>query len=374
MQPHQYPGGPGAWPQGQSWPDDPPAGYPPVPGQPYAQPYAGGPSYGPGTARPGSVVPLIVGAVGAGLAALALLVAAIMAALVFRSLGAERDEDDAIATILIVWTTVVAALLLVYSLALIVTKRDAGRSGAVWVSAAALPWTSMVAIAITGVAGDNSAEDGGVLSDGFVAAAALVSFGCAGLAFLGMIIAMILLGIPPGRRWLADRVLARSEPLWPPAPLLAAKRRFTLSAFLGMGGCAAQLVLTPLVTNGDDSRDTFLAVFAGILVVLVALPLLLGQWGARLAMNGRRGGANLARGAGVVVVYGIQPFMLLGIVNGLAGVYTDDATLPPAAAGPLGALVTAVVMLALVQYVAGLAALADPRSEVYLRSGGRRAG
>jgi hypothetical protein len=141
-----------------------------------------------------------------------------------------------------------------------------------------------------------------------------------------------------------------------------------------MGGCAAQLVLTPLVTNDGSGRSTFLAVFAGILVLFVAVPLLLGQWGARLAVAGRRGGAHLARAAGVFAVYGVQPFLLLGVLNGLAGVFTDDATLPPAVSGPLGALVTAVVMLGLVQYVAGLAALADPRSEVYLRSGGRRAG
>jgi hypothetical protein len=316
------------------------------------------------------VAPLVVGAIGAGTAALALLAAAVMALLVFRNGTEERGDSEAIAVILIVWSCVVAALLLIYSLALIAAKRDAGRAGIVWICAAALPWTFVIAAGITSIA----REKREVLPEALVTMATAVSFGSAALAFLGMVTAMICLGIPPGRRWLATRVLARDEPLWPPAPLVAAKKRFTLAAFLGMGGCAAQLVLTPLVTNDGSGRSTFLTVYAGILVALVALPLLLGQWGARLALGGRRGGAHLARAAGVFVLYGMQPFLLLGVLNGLAGVFTDDATLPPAVSGPLGALVTAVVMLGLVQYVAGLAALADPRSEVYLRSGGRRAG
>jgi hypothetical protein len=62
------------------------------------------------------------------------------------------------------------------------------------------------------------------------------------------------------------------------------------------------------------------------------------------------------------------------VLNGLAGVFENDAPMPSAASGPLAAVVTAVIMLGIVQYVAGLAALADPRSELYLRSGGRRPG
>jgi hypothetical protein len=109
-------------------------------------------------------------------------------------------------------------------------------------------------------------------------------------------------------------------------------------------------------------------------VLVAAVPQLLGVWGGRLAFGGRRGGAHLARVAGVFLIYGVQPFVLIGVLNGLAGVFDTDAILPDAAGGPLAAVVTAAIMLGIVQYVAGLAALADPRSELYLRSGGRRPG
>jgi hypothetical protein len=315
------------------------------------------------------VVPLGIGVAGAGIAALAFLIAAGMALLVFRNGTEKRGDSEIIAVTVMVEMSVVAALVLLYSIGLILGRRDAGRSGIVWTGAAVLPWTLVVAAGITGIA----REKRDVLSDQVVTVATAVSIGSAGLALLGLVVAMIFLGIPPGRRWLAERVLARTEPLWPPAPLVAARRRFTLGAVLGMGGSAGQLVLVPLLTKDGNGRGTFLAVMAVILVTLVAVPLVLGWWGSRIALTGRRGGAHLARAAGAFLVYGIQPFMLLGVFNGLAVVFQNrHATLPPAAGTLLAALATAAVMLGLVQFVAGLAALADPRSEVYLRSGGRR--
>ncbi|GAA1031497.1 hypothetical protein GCM10009557_27030 [Virgisporangium ochraceum] len=348
MHPHQYPPSAG-WPPDPSWPAEPP----PTPG-----------------ARPASMVPLAIGAAAAGIAALAFLAEAVMALLVFANGAGDNDDSAIIPVAVLVETSVVTALLLAYSIGLIVARRDAGRSGIVWIAAAALPWTVLVPLGVAVVADDNRE----VLSDRLITVTTAVTLGSALLALLGLVTAMIFLGIPPGRRWLAGRVLARTEPLWPPAPLLAARKRFTLAAVLGMGGGAAQLVLTPLLTSNDDSRDTALAVMAVVLVVLVAVPGVLAWVGSRLALGGRRGGAHLARAVAVFLLYGIQPFMLLGVLNGLAVVFdNEDATLPPAVGSALAMLATAVAMLALVQFVAGLAALADPRSEVYLRSGGRRA-
>jgi hypothetical protein len=253
------------------------------------------------------VVPVALGATAAGVAAIAFLTVAVMSLLVFRSGQEDRGDSEIIATVLIVWASVVAALLLVYSIGLIIAGRDAGRSGIVWIGVAALPWTVLIASGIVAIAHEKEH-----LSDGFVTVTTVVSYACGGLAAVGLLTAMIVLGIPPGRRWLAARVLARTGALWPPAPLVAARKRFTVSAFLGMGGCAAQLVLTPLVTEDGSGRSTFLVVVAVILVVLVAVPQLLGLWGARLAFGGRRGGAHLARVAGVFLIYGVQPFVLIG--------------------------------------------------------------
>jgi hypothetical protein len=344
MQPHRYP--PDA-----SWPDE---DYRPVPHQPGPAP---------------SAVPAAVGATAAGFAALAFLALAAMSLLVFRNGDDERPDGEIIATVLIVWASVVAALLLAYSIGLIATGRDAGRSGIVWIGVAALPWTILIA---SGVVVTAREKDG--LSDGFVDAVTAISWASGGLAALALLVAMIVLGIPPGRRWLAARVLARTGALWPPAPIVAARKRFTASSFLSMGGCASQLMLTPFVTDDGKGRSEALITLAVVLVLVVAVPLLLGLWGARLAFAGRRGGAHLARAAGVFLIYGVQPFVLIGVLNGLSGVFDNDSTLPPAASGPAAGVVTAVIILGMVQYVAGLAALADPRSEVYLRSGGRRPG
>jgi hypothetical protein len=276
-------------------------------------------------------VPVALGAAAAGIAGLAFLAVAVMSLVVFRAGPEDRNDGDVIVTVLIVWASLVAALLLAYSIGLIVAGRDAGRSGIVWIGVAALPWTILIPSGIVEIASHWEQY----LSDRFVTVTTLVSYAGGGLAALGLLTAMIVLGAPPGRRWLASRVLARTGALWPPAPLVAAKKRFTFSAFLGMGGCAAQLVLTPLVTEDGNGRSTFLVVVAVMLVVLVAVPQLLGLWGARLAFGGRRGGAHLARVAGVVLIYGVQPFVLIGVLNGLAGVFDTDAILPDAAGGPL---------------------------------------
>lgn len=345
MQPHQYPPG---YTQGGP-------GYPP-PG-------------GPGYPSPSSV-PVSIGAAAAGIAAVGFLLAAVVALLVVSGGDDDRGNDEGLVAALAVEIGIVTALLLVYSIGLIVAKRDSGRAGIVWIGAAALPWTVLIPFGISSVTDDKRDE----LSSGLVSIAPVVAYASGGLAVFGLLIGMTVLGIPPGRRWLAAHVLANSERLWPPAPLVAARKRFNTSAFLGMGGSAAQLTLTPLVTFDDEGRSTFLVFAAVALIVFVGLPELLGFIGSRLALSGRRGGANLARAAGVFVLYGLQAFMILGVFNGLAGIFGNDMTLPPPLTILLAFLFTAAIIMAIMQYVAGLAALADPRSEVYLRSGGRHPG
>src|SRR5688572_12118728 len=121
MQPHQYPasGWPAAvaYPPDASWPEE----YPPAPAP-------GGP--------PPSPVLVAFGATAAGVAALAFLTVAVMALMVFRAGPEERNDGDVIVTVLIVWASLVAALLVAYSIGLIVAGRDAGRSGIVWIGVA----------------------------------------------------------------------------------------------------------------------------------------------------------------------------------------------------------------------------------------------
>lgn len=351
-------GGPpaGGYPPDASWPDEyGPGGYSQVPAP-------GGP--------PPSSVAVSIGATAAGIAAVAFLAAAIIALFVVSGGDDDRGNDEALVAALAVVIGIVTALLLAYSIGLIIAKRDSGRAGIVWIGVAALPWTALIAFGVSSVTDDKKDE----LPSGLVEIAPVVAYACGGLALFGLLIGMIVLGIPPGRRWLAAHVLARNEPLWPPAPLVAARKRFNTSAFLGMGGSAAQLTLTPLVTYDDNGRSTFLVFAALALIVFVGIPELLGFVGCRLALSGRRGGAHLARAAGAFVLYGLQAFVILGVFNALAGIFGNDMTLPPPLIILLAFLFTAVILMAVMQYVAGLAALADPRSEVYLRSGGRQPG
>ncbi|GAA1031495.1 hypothetical protein GCM10009557_27020 [Virgisporangium ochraceum] len=316
----------------------------------------------PNGQRPPSAVPLGLGVMGAGVAAGAFLVGAVMTIIAHRD-GGEFSRDDTIGTVLVVETGVVTGLLLVFALGLILLGRDAGRSGTVWIGVAALPWTLILPVTLASLADSESHPAG------FRTLATVTALVCGGATLFGLTVAMVALGIPPGRRWLAERVLARPEPGWPSAPIVAAGRRFVLSAVFGVGGCAALLVLTPLATTGSDGSLAAMITWTVVLVLFVALPQALGLWGARLARRGRRGGANLARAAGVFVVYGLEIFMVLGVWDAMAGV-AEDAVLPGPVTLVLAVLLTCVVVLALVQWVAGLAALADPRSERFMRSGG----
>lgn len=331
---------------------------------PYPAPVAAGPR--PGVAgRPPSTgkVTLGVGVAGACVAALSFLVAGIMEILVHRD-GTEQLPDDALMAVLGVLTSIVTGLLLIFAIGLILLGSDAGRSAIVWAGAAALPWALLVSIDVA----VSAYGDRDLFSGSFVALGITVGVACGVGAVGGLTTAMIALGIPPGRRWLAANVLARGDLSWPPAPLVAAGRRFTAGAVLGVAGCVALLVLTPLANvNSDGSLEAMIA-WTTVLVLFVGVPQAFGLWGVRLARRGRRSGANIARASGVFVIYGLEIFVVLGVFDAMAGIQDDGAVLPGAAVVPLAALFTCVVILGLVQWVAGLAGLADPRSEQFMRA------
>lgn len=311
-------------------------------------------------------MPLGIGVTGAAVAALAFLVAGVMTIVVHRD-GSEQLPDDALIAVLGVLTGVVTGLLLIFALGLILLGHDAGRCAIVWIGVGALPWAFVVAIDIGGSAyGDRDLH-----SDGFVTLSVITGIGCGVGALFGLVTAMISLGIPPGRRWLATRVLARDAPAWGlPAPLVGARRRFTASIVLGITGGAALLVLTPFATESSDGSVPAMITWTIVLVLFVAVPQAFGLWGVRLAQQGRRSGANVARAGGVFVVYGLEILMVLGVFDAMAGIQYDDTVLPGPVTIPLAVLFTCVVVLGLVQYVAGLAGLADPRTERFLRSAG----
>jgi hypothetical protein len=135
-----------------------------------------------------------------------------------------------------------------------------------------------------------------------------------------------------------------------------------------VGGCLALLLMTPFATVSSDGSLPAMVTWTIILVLFVAGPQALGLWGARKAREGRLYGANVARTAGVFVLYGLEIFMVLGAYDTLAG-GTEDAVLPGPLVIVLSVLFTCLTILGMVQWVAGLAALADPRSERYLRVG-----
>lgn len=331
------------------------------------QPYRYHPGPVPGSVPGGRAsggLPLGLGVGGACVAALAFLVAGVMTIVIHRD-GSERSPDDALITVLVVLTSVVTGLLLLFGLGLILVGHDAGRSGIVWTGVAALPWALLVAVEIA-----SSADELFIKVAGFA---------CGVAALLGLVLAMISLGIPPGRRWLATRVLARAEPAgpsmspWPsmpPAPLVGARRRFVGSAVLGIAGGAALLVLTPFATESSDGSVPAMITWTIVLVLFVAVPQAFGLWGVRLVLRGRRSGANVARAGGVFAVYGLEIFVVLGVFDAMAGIQYDDTVLPGPVTIPLAVVFTCVVVLGLVQYVAGLAGLADPRTERFLRSAG----
>ena len=318
-----------------------------------------------------SPVSLIVGSIATGLAVLGLLTSTAVVAALTRA-DQRYQVDDGLnftpSTLLAVLDTVMGIALLIAG-TLILLRHDAGRSSAVWISASTLPWIIFTVI-VTVVTG----RDDQVRQLSPWAAAAVVIGAIGGVVtVLALLVAMIALGVPAGRRWLAERTLARADPARLSVPLGRTKLWFRLSAVLGILGAPALLIMIPLTALGQESgTGVAVAVFAVILVLFLVVPVVLGLVGGRLARGGRRGGATLARVGGGFIVLGYPAFTTMTVLVTFAS-YSESpeqiaaAPLSKAAVIIVGGLIFAMSLGGLACYIAGLAGLADPRTERYFR-------
>jgi hypothetical protein len=248
---------------------------------------------------------------------------------------------------------------------LILLKRDAGRSAAVWISASTLPWAILTVIGTTAAARTSAVER----SLAWATPITIVGAGGGILGVLALIVAMIFLGIPASRRWLASVVLARPGR----SPLPSTKVRFLAAMILGVAGVIALLAMLPFVALGQETWiDVVAIVFGAILFVFVVVPVGLGLVGGTIARKGKRGGATLARVAGGFAAFGFPVFTLLTLFVTIVSIgestrLRQSAPLPPGPTLAVGIVVTLASLVGWAFYVAGLAGLADPRSEQFYR-------
>lgn len=322
---------------------------------------------------PGSPVPLFVGLAATAVGAIGLLLTAAAAAtitvLIASGAGTTTDPaGDALAPGLLAGIDAVACLGLLVSIALAVGGRDAGRSACVWLAGVTLPWVLVTAVFFA--LGVDQVDNGRA---GQAAAAGVAG---AGIAALGMLVGAVLLGIRPGRRWLAHRVLAAAARAdaqtaltgVPPnprqaAPLRAAWTRYR-AAFLVVGAAGVGLLgLMPLSGMSADSglAETCVAV-AVLHVVLVSAPLVVAGLGAR---SGRR---LLVRAFSVAPLLVLTGFVAMSAFVGVASAHNTDpdtgesvGVLPPFVSVASSGLLTVAFLAGIGLVVAGLAALADPR-------------
>jgi hypothetical protein len=305
---------------------------------------------------------LIVGAAAAGLGVLGLFTNA--SAILVITFAVSRFGQFTPSMLLALLDLAMGLALLVAG-ALILLKRDAGRSAAVWISASTLPWAILTAIGMTAAARTSAVERS------LSWAVPITIVGVAGgiLGVLALIVAMVLLGIPPGRRWLASVVLARPGR----SPLPSTKARFLAAMTLGVGGVVALLAMLPFVALGQERWiDVVAIVFGAVLFVFVVVPVGLGLVGGTIARKGKRGGATLARVAGGFAAFGFPVFTVLTLFVTIASAdestrVRSSAPLSPAATIVLGGVVALASLAGWAFYVAGLAGLADPRSEQFYR-------
>jgi hypothetical protein len=306
--------------------------------------------------------PLIAGLTAAGLGVLGLFANA--AAILVITFAVSRFDTFTPSMLLALLDLAMGVALLVAGV-LILLKRDAGRSAAVWISASTLPWAILTVVGTTAAARTSAVER----SLSWAIPITIVGTAGGGLGVLALILAMIFLGIPSGRHWLASIVLAR--PGRPPLP--STKARFLLAMIVGVGGVIALLAMLPFVALGQETWIGVLAiVFGAILFVFVVVPVGLGLAGGTFARNGKRGGATLARVAGGFAAFGFPVFTVLTLFVTFASVSESTrvravAPLSPAATLVVGSLVALASLVGWAFFVAGLAGLADPRSEQFYR-------
>ncbi|MFE1290620.1 hypothetical protein [Streptomyces sp. NPDC058751] len=337
------------------------------------------PPQAPTKADPGSPWALVVGVIALVMAALGLLLTTTAGAQICAlvRVGDSADpEGDALAPGMFAVLGLVAFVALLVALAPVFAGFDRGRSAGAWVAGALLPWALCFVLyfAMVGFGDD---------FDEVVRGSALLGFYSASALVLALLIGTILLGIRPGRRWLAHRVLARTAPaeLGPeaPGPLRKAPRRFLVSLVLSVLGTCGSIGFYPLSAMGDDpDLGVLLGVLGAVALLFVVVPLALACLGAVRAREGRRGGARLARvlSAGPLVF-----LLLLALMAAFAGVISliapdgqvEAAVLPPGPAVAIGIALALTSLTAAGFVLASLAALADPRSDHYLTARRRMA-
>jgi hypothetical protein len=312
-----------------------------------------------GSGRAGSRVPLLVGGVAAGLATLGLLVTAVTSASV-AGIASRVQDGDVVPPIIFAVQSTVSVVAFLIGLALLRGGRDAGRSATLWIAVATVPWLATMAFYF---AGGTSSGLVSLYGERYEVAAD-VGLAAVSLVAVAALVAMIALAAAGGRRWRADPAPEEVDAL--PAPLLATKARFGLSAVLGVSAGVALIVVFPeaAIGEGPDPVSAAYALALG-LAVAVVVPEIIVWVGGSLARRGRRDGVLLARVGGGLAVCGFA------IVMALAAVALSTAVEGPGpgvdlVAAPICLLAIVGLLVSLGLLVAGLAGLADPRTGSYL--------
>jgi hypothetical protein len=298
-----------------------------------------------------------VGAIAAGLAAVGLLTnAAVILAFTF----AVSSRRPLTPSMLLAALDVVLILALLVAGLLILLKRDAGRSAAVWISASALPWAIFTTVATFAAATTNTSRE---LS--WAPALGVVGAATGVLGLLGLIGTMIAFGIRPSRRWMALHSAG--------GPVRPGRLTFMLAAVLGIAGSIILFAMLPFTPLGQSpGTDIATIVYAVILFVLVIVPTGLGLVGGTIARTGKRGGATLARIAGGFAVIGFPAFTVMTVLMMVGSADSSNeekaaAAIPLAATLVVGAAIGLASLAGLALYIAGLAGVASPRAELFYR-------
>jgi hypothetical protein len=278
--------------------------------------------------------------------------------LIARGTGEATDPaGDALAPGMLAAVDALACAGLLVAVGLLAAGKDAGRSAIVWLAVMALPW-----VVVTGLffgLGMEVALDGRRAYD-----VAILGLGGVALAVLGLLAGAVLLGIRPGRRWLAHRVLVRHAATGAgtaPSP----RPRFLTGLAVIVAAGALLLAVAPLSgMHADPDLAVTLAVLAVVHVVFVSAPLLVAGLGAGA------GRVVLARAFSVAPLLMLPVLVVFGLFLGAASARNDGAVLPPAVSIVVSGLVTLAFLAGVALVLAGLAALADPRAQ-HRRAGQR---
>ncbi|MEV4641887.1 hypothetical protein AB0J80_31530 [Actinoplanes sp. NPDC049548] len=320
---------------------------------------------------PFSPWPFLIGVAAVVTGGLGLLLTATAAALVCVITWTGHTTDPHGRAMMPALLTVVSLLgfaALLVAVAPLARGLDRGRSAGAWMAGVLVPWVLFTGFFFAVVS----------FFDEFDEAArkpALLGFGSAVVLAPLLVTGAVLLGIRPGRRWLAHRILsagpAEAGP-GVPEPLLRARRRYSTAVLLSVIGTAGSIGFLPLSALGDDPLlGATLAITAGAALLLIVGPLILARAGATRALAGRARGATVARFFSAGPLFFLQLVALLVVLAGGVGLVASEAqvaaaVLPPVPQLAIGIALAAVLVAAEVFLLAGLAALSDPHSDRHL--------